>query len=46
MDEGKELDKEKTTKALKAKGLPLKSFEKTDTAIPAAAYQLKVAGTG
>ncbi|NWK57077.1 hypothetical protein HW115_15750 [Verrucomicrobiaceae bacterium N1E253] len=46
MDEGKELDKEKTTKAFKAKGLPVKSFEKTETPVPAATYQLMVAGTG
>ena len=46
MDEGKELDQEKSATAIKAKGLELKSFEKAETPIPAAAYQIAAAGTG
>ena len=41
-----ELDKEKTSKALASKGLPVKTFEKTETLIPAEAYRLAVTGTG
>lgn len=46
MEEGKKLDETKTEEALKAKGLPLKSFTQSETPVPAVTYQLKVAGTG
>ncbi len=46
MEDGKELDKEKVSQALVAKGLGLASFEKTEKAIPEAAYVLAVTGTG
>lgn len=46
MDDGSSLDKEKTVKALEAKGLTLALFKKTQTVIPAETYQLNVAGTG
>jgi len=46
MKDGQKLDKEKTAKALTEKGLSVKTFEKTETPIPAEAYQLAVAGTG
>lgn len=46
MQDGIELDKEKTSKALTEKGLPVKTFAKTETKIPAEVYQLTVAGTG
>lgn len=46
MKDGKELDKEKTSKVLIEKGLPAKTFKKTETPIPAEVYQLAVAGTG
>ena len=46
MENGKTLNKEKSSEALTAKGLKLASFEKTETTIPEAAYQLAVAGTG
>lgn len=46
MEDGRELDKEKTTKALVAQGLGLASFEKQESAVPEAAYLLTVTGTG
>lgn len=46
MEDGQSLDKEQTSKALKGKGLGLASFEKTELAIPEAAYVLAVTGTG
>jgi len=46
MNDGKELDQEKTTTAIKAKGLELKSFQKTETPIPSAVYQIAAAGAG
>jgi hypothetical protein len=46
MEEGKELDKNKLSKALKGKGLGLASFSKEEAVIPEAAYVLKVTGTG
>ena len=46
MADGKELDKGKTTEALKAKALGLAAFEKKETLIPESAYVLAVTGTG
>ncbi|MGB1874394.1 MAG: hypothetical protein ACPH5P_06630 [Akkermansiaceae bacterium] len=46
MNDGTELDKDKTTKALKQKGLGLNSFSKEELVIPEAAYVLAVTGTG
>lgn len=46
MTQGQELDKVQTEKAFKAKGLPMKSFDKVDTPVPALTYQLTVKGTG
>ncbi|BDS09013.1 hypothetical protein NT6N_40530 [Oceaniferula spumae] len=46
MEDGKELDKKKSTKAIVDKGLQLNSYEKTDVTIPDSAYNLKVSGTG
>ena len=46
MEDGKVLDKEKTTKAIVGKNLALVSFGTTEKAIPEAAYVLAVSGTG
>ena len=46
MEDGKVLDKEKTTKAIVAKGLGLVSFEQAEIIIPESAYVLAVTGTG
>lgn len=46
MEEGKVLDQEKTTKAIEAKGLGVKSFAKSEVAIPESGYALTVAGMG
>ncbi len=46
MSDGTELDKDKTTEALKQKGLGLASFAKEELVIPEAAYVLAVTGTG
>lgn len=46
MEEGKALDKDKTSKAIVAKGLAVGSFEKANVAIPEAGYVLAVTGTG
>lgn len=46
MEDDKELDKDKTTKAIVAKGLTVESFEKSETLIPEAGYMLTVTGTG
>lgn len=46
MNDGKELDKDKTTQALKQKGLGLASFSKEELVIPEAGYVLAVTGTG
>lgn len=46
MEEGKDLDKEKTTAAIKGKGLTVDSFEKSQAVIPEAGYVLAVTGTG
>ncbi len=46
MEDGKILDKEKTTKAIVEKGLLVGSFEQAEKAIPEAAYVLAVTGTG
>jgi len=46
MDEGKELDQEKTSKAFTKNGLALKSLDKQESTIPAVTYTLTVSGTG
>ncbi|MEJ6572285.1 MAG: hypothetical protein QNL01_10775 [Akkermansiaceae bacterium] len=46
MEDGKALDKEKTTKAIAAKGLGVASFELADITVPESAYALAVTGTG
>ncbi|MGB0993937.1 MAG: hypothetical protein ACPG32_15895 [Akkermansiaceae bacterium] len=46
MEDGKSLEKEALTKAVVAKGLQVKSFEKTSVVVPAEAYMLAVSGTG
>lgn len=46
MEDGKDLDKEKATKAIVAKKLKVTSYEKTEIPAPQIAYTLKVTGTG
>jgi len=46
MEDGKELDKDKSTKAIVAKGLKLTSYEQGTVETPALAYTLKVTGAG
>jgi len=46
MADGNALDQDKATKAIKAKGLDVTSFTKTEIAIPESGYVLMVAGTG
>ncbi len=46
MEDGKELDKDATVKALKEKRLGLVSFGKKQIVVPESAYVLAVTGTG
>jgi len=46
MEDGKVLDKKKTSKAIVAKGLKVASYEQSETTLPEMAYTLKVTGTG
>ena len=46
MQDGKSLDQSATQKAIVGKGLKMVSYEKTETVVPAKAYQLQVAGAG
>lgn len=46
MKDGKNLDKEKVTKAIAAKGLKVASYKNTEIETPALAYALKVSSAG
>lgn len=46
MEDGKELDKTKTQKAIVGSGIKMVSLEKSETVMPATAYQITVGGGG
>jgi len=46
MKDGKSLDETSTKKAIVGSGIQMTSFGSSETVVPAAAYQLKVAGGG